>query len=226
VEHQADNPAQQASRDRAQRSARLASVSATLLGLALSITALGGCQPADRTPLPVLGRVADFALVDQTGSAVSRASLAGAPWVANFIFTRCSTVCPRVTQRMHAVQALAHRDDRLRLVTFSVDPEHDEPAVLKTYADAYGADQTTWKFLTGSESAIDAIARSFAVGLVGKADPNKADFGIMHSGHLVLVDERGRIRGYYPSSEEGVERRILVDLNRLDVSPAQVANAR
>jgi protein SCO1/2 len=219
VEQQADSPTRRASRRRAQRSA-------TLLGLALGFTLLGGCQRADRTPLPVLGRVADFALLDQTGSPVSRDSLAGAPWVANFIFTRCSTVCPRVTQRMHAVQALAHRDDRLRLVSFSVDPEHDAPAVLKTYADAHGADQTSWKFLTGSETSIDAIARSFAVGLVGKADPNKADFGIMHSGHLVLVDGQGRIRGYYPSSEEGVEKRILVDLKRLDLSPAQVANAR
>lgn len=209
------------------RIACLASVCATCLLCALGFSAFGGNQGEDRQPLPVLGRVADFALVDQTSSPVSRAALAGEPWVANFIFTRCSSVCPRITERMHAVQALAQRhDDALRLVTFSVDPEHDEPAVLKSYADAYGADQTTWKFLTGSEASIDAIARSFAVALGGKADPDKSDFGIMHSGHLVLVDGRGRIRSYYPSSEDGVEQRILVDLKRLDVSPAQVAKER
>lgn len=128
---------------------------------------------------------------------------------------------------MRAVQALARRrDGALRLVTFSVDPEHDQPAVLKSYADAYGADQTSWKFLTGSEASIAAIARSFAVALAGKADPGKSDFGIMHSGHLILVDGRGRIRSYYPSSEEGVEQRILVDLKRLDGSRAQIAKTR
>jgi protein SCO1/2 len=199
------------------RAARLASVEALILVPALGFSALGGSLREDRTPLPVLGRVADFALVDQGSSPVSRAALDGEPWVANFILTRCPLVCPRITARMRALQALAQRhDDALRLVTFSVDPEHDMPAVLKSYADAYGADQTTWRFLTGSEAAIDAIARSFAVALDGEADPSKSDFGIMHSGHLVLVDGRGRIRSYYPSSEEGVENRILADLNRLD----------
>lgn len=209
------------------RVARLAFVSAIILVFALGFAAFGESQGEDRQPLPVLGRVADFALVDQTSSPVSRAALAGEPWVANFIFTRCSSVCPRLTERMRALQALAQRhDDALRLVTFSVDPEHDEPAVLKSYADAYGADQTTWKFLTGSEASIEAIARSFAVALDGEADPGKSNFGIMHSGHLILVDERGWIRGYYPSSDAGVEKRILVDLKRLDVVRAQVAKER
>lgn len=209
------------------RIARLASGSAIILLCALGFSAFGESQGEDRQPLPVLGRVADFALVDQTSSPVSRAALDGQPWVANFIFTRCPSVCPRLTQRMRAVQALAQRHhDALRLVTFSVDPEHDGPAVLKSYADAYGADQTTWKFLTGSEASIEAIAHSFSVALDGEADPGKSDFGIMHSGHLILVDGQARIRGYYPSSEEGVEERILVDLKRLDVSPAQVAKER
>ena len=195
--------------------------------LALAVSELRGGPREERGPLPVLGRVADFALVDQTNAPVSRAALSGEPWVANFIFTRCATVCPSVTGRMRAVQALAQRhDDALQLITFSVDPEHDEPAVLKSYAEAHGVDQTRWKFLTGSEASIEAIARSFSVALEGKADPSKSNFGIMHSGHLVLVDGRGQIRGYYPSSEEGVEKRILVDLKRLDVAPAQVAKAQ
>ena len=199
--------------------ARLAFGAALILVPALGFSAFGDGQRDEPKPLPVLGRVADFALVDQASAPVTRAALAGEPWVANFIFTRCPSVCPRLSDRMRAVQALAKQHaDTLHLVTFSVDPEHDQPSVLKSYADAYGADQTTWKFLTGNQASIEEIARSFSVALDGKADPGKADFGIMHSGHLVLVDGRGRIRGYYPSSEEGVERRILGDLKRLDVS--------
>jgi cytochrome oxidase Cu insertion factor (SCO1/SenC/PrrC family) len=89
---------------------------------------------------------------------------------------------------------------------------------LQAYADAYGADSTNWRFLTGSETSIEEIARSLSVALEGEADPAKPDFGIMHSGHLILVDGRGRIRRYYPSGEEGVENRILVDLKRLRAS--------
>jgi protein SCO1/2 len=165
----------------------------------------------------VLGRVADFSLVDQANAPVTRTSLDGEPWVANFIFTRCPTVCARLTDRMRAVQSLAQRsEDSVRLVTFSVDPKHDEPSVLKGYAEAYGADAKSWKFLTGSEQSIETIARSFSVALEGQADPSKSDFGIMHSGHLVLVDGQGRIRGYYPSGQDGVTERILVDLKQID----------
>jgi protein SCO1/2 len=200
------------------RAARLAVIAALLLAPALGFSALsGGGRTA--SPLPVLGRVADFALVDQSSTPVSRTQLAGAAWVANFVFTRCPTTCPRLSDRMRAIQALAKQHaESLRLVTFTVDPEHDQPDVLRPYAEAYGADPASWKFLTGSQSSIEEIVRSFAVALSGKADPAKPDLGIMHSGHLVLVDRVGRIRGYYPSSEDGVEDRILADLKRIDVS--------
>lgn len=194
----------------------VATAATLLLAAALGLGAVG-CTPDH--PLPVLGRVADFTLVDQASAPVSRALLDGQPWVANFVFTRCPLVCPRLSERMRGLQALAQRrTTALHLVTFSVDPQHDVPDVLQSYAQAYGADRATWRFLTGSETQVEAVARSFSIALEGEADPSKADFGIMHSGHLVLVDGRGRIRGYYPSSEDGVEQRIFSDLERLEVS--------
>jgi protein SCO1/2 len=195
-------------------------VAATLVVVAgLGLVALGRPTRADEFPLPVLGRVAEFALVDQASAPVSRAALDGEPWVANFVFTRCPLVCPRLSERMRVLQSMAKdHATTLRLVTFSADPEHDVPDVLKSYAEGYGADRGTWRFLTGSEEQVAAVARSFSVALQGEADATKADFGIMHSGHLILVDGRGRIRGYYASSEDGVESRILADLERLKVS--------
>jgi len=190
-----------------------------LVLLPIGVTLLRADGPPDATPLPVLGRVADFALVDQAKAPVGRTDLDGGPWVASFVFTRCPLVCPRIGERLRALQGIATgRHEAVRLVTFTVDPEHDVPEVLQPYADAFGADRATWSFLTGSEDAIEAVARSFAVALEGEADPGQPDFGIMHSGHLVLVDAHGLIRGYYPSSEEGVESRILHDLERLGVS--------
>lgn len=185
---------------------------------ALGFSLLGERQKA-AAPLPVLGLVDDFALVDQSSAPVARTAFDGAPWIASFVFTRCGTVCPRLTERLRAIQGLSRRDDRgLRLVTFSVDPEHDGPSVLQAYAEGHGADAQRWTFLTGSEGAIRAVAKSFAVALDGEADPTQPDFGIMHTGHLVLVDASSRIRGYYPSSEEGVENRIFDDLKRIGAS--------
>lgn len=191
---------------------------ALVLAPALGFSALRSAT-SDGAPLPVLGRVTDFALVDQSHLPVARRTLDGQPWVASFVFTRCPLVCPRLGERMRALQALAERADaKVHLVTFSVDPEHDTPEVLASWADAYGADEQRWKFLTGSEESIRRIARSLSVALAGEADPAKPDFGIMHSGHLVLIDGLGRIRGYYPSAEDGVERRLLADLQRIGAS--------
>ena len=200
------------------RLARLAFVSAVILAPALGLSALGVSREPQRS-LPVLGRVADFALVDQSRSPVTRAAFDGEPWIANFAFTRCASVCPRLMQRMRAIQRLAQKNaTALRLVTFSVDPVHDDPEVLKGYAEAHGADFSNWEFLTGSEASIERIARSFAVAADGETDPTKPDFGILHSGHLILVDGSGRIRGYYPSSEEGVAEKIIADLDRIRAS--------
>ena len=201
---------------------RLAVAAALLVVVVVAgfgFAALGLPTRASERPLPVLGRVAEFALVDQASTPFSRDALDGEPWVASFVFTRCPLVCPRLSERMRTLQALAKgHAARLRLVTFSVDPEHDGPEVLKSYAAGFGADRATWRFLTGSEAQVEAVARSFSVALEGEADASKADFGIMHSGHLILVDGSGRIRGYYPSGEDGVEDRILADLGRLEVS--------
>jgi protein SCO1/2 len=190
-------------------------LAAVIVLLALVVAARAGREDA---PLPVLGRVADFELIDQTRAKVSRATLAGEPWVASFLFTRCTTVCPRLAERLRTIQKLAHQADDALLVTFSVDPEHDQPDVLRSYADGFDADSARWRFLTGAETSIEEIARSFAAPVSRDASAAAPDLGIMHSGHLILVDREGRIRGYYPSGEDGIERRILADLERLRAS--------
>jgi protein SCO1/2 len=198
------------------RGARLTILFALILAPSFWLVPLDG-RPRERADdLPVLGRVADFSLLSQADAPVTRAAFDGEPWVANFAFTRCASVCPRITQTMRAVQRKAQEEDvGLRFVTFSVDPEHDQPEVMKSYAETYGADFSSWTFLTGTTQAIEGVARSFSVGFDDQIDPTREDLGIMHSGQLVLVDEEGRIRGYYPSTDEGVENEIVGDLKRI-----------
>jgi protein SCO1/2 len=186
--------------------------SAVLVTLLAAVSFAATSRPEAARPLPRLGRVADFSLTDQDGAAVTRKSLAGEPWVASFFFTRCPTVCPLITSRMQRLDRLASADDApLRLVSITVDPEHDGSAVLEEYAKTHHVD---WAMLTGSEDAVRRLAQSFAVAMEGKADPDELNYGILHSGHLILVDGDGVIRGYYGSAEADVEERILADARR------------
>jgi protein SCO1/2 len=165
-----------------------------------------------RTPLPptppVLGTLPPFELVDESGRPFGSRELAGRVWVASFVFTRCETVCPRVTGQVARIQERTRGlDPALHLVSFSVDPDHDTPARLAEYARAHRANPRVWTFLTGSSSSVrETVEKGLRVS-VGRdpADPSPA--GISHGTHLVLVDGAGRIRGYYdPESPDAIDR--------------------
>ena len=144
--------------------------------------------------LPVLGNVPAFQFHDQNDRPVTLASLRGSPWVADFVFTSCPGQCPMMTAKMAAMQKSL--PPRVKFVSFSVDPEHDTPAVLKRYAQTYSADESRWKFLTGDQDAIMAQAR----GMLLIALPATADRPIMHDGRFVLIDGQGHVRGAYHSN--------------------------
>lgn len=181
------------------------------------LASLGAGCKAKQEPLPDLGKVPAFALTDQRGQAFTRETLAGKVWVAAFMFTRCPTVCPRITRRMAELQQRAkERALPIHLVSFSVDPEHDTPPVLTEYAKRYGADVATWSFVTGNYSVISETAvRGFKMALEGRADASAPDFGILHGSHLVLVDGAGTMRGFYRTDDAAEIERLLGDLNRL-----------
>jgi protein SCO1 len=181
-----------------------------LLALAAGAAALGCRRGAE---LPTLGGVGSFSLIDQAGRKVSEATLRGQVWAAAFFFTRCPTVCPRITRRMRDLQQAAAKDGvKLGLVSFSVDPENDTPAVLTAYAKQYGADLSSWRFLTGDLEVVRKTSeQGFKLALDGKPTPGAADFGLFHGSHLVLVDGVGQIRGYYRTSEDAQMVQLLKD---------------
>ena len=123
--------------------------------------------------LPVYGSVPDFALIDQRGRPVRRADFEGKVWIASFIFTNCPDECPLMAAEMAQLQSdLAHLED-VRLVSISVDPEHDTPAVLLQYAQRFNADPRRWFLLTGDKQAIYRLAREgFRLGIVDPAEPS------------------------------------------------------
>lgn len=190
----------------------------TLRVAALFLVVVAGALACSKDePAAPLGKLPEFSLVDQGGQPFTRETLKGKVWVAAFMFTRCPTVCPALTRGMQLVQANAKsRGVNFHLVSFSVDPEHDSPEVLREYARKYGADLSEWTFVTGDSHVIQQTAeQGFKIGLSGSPDESKEHFGITHGSHLVLVDKLGQIRGYYRSSEPEQLDALVEEARRL-----------
>jgi cytochrome oxidase Cu insertion factor (SCO1/SenC/PrrC family) len=176
---------------------------------------------APRGALPVLGEAPRFELVDANGAPRTSAELWDRVWVAGFLFTRCTGPCPRLARRMRHLQAVLPERLPVRLVSFSVDPEHDTPAVLAAYARALDADGRRWWFLTGPRDRIRRIAvEGFHLPVAEAAsDAQRAAHGpILHSTRLVLVDRRGRVRGYYECEDDGAQAALLRDIRALEAA--------
>lgn len=120
--------------------------------------------------LQPFGTVPAFTLRERSGQLVRQADLLGKVWVSDFLFTRCVDECPLVSQRMARLQATFATQADFRLVSITLDPEHDTPEVLTRYAANFGADTQRWLFLTGEKAAIYQLVREgFRLGVV---DPN------------------------------------------------------
>lgn len=176
-------------------------------GFALSVLALAGCTAS--AGLPSYGVVPDFTLTDQTNQPFQSAStLRGKLWIADFIFTNCPGPCPRMSAQMHQIATALHGLKDLRLVSFTVDPARDTPAVLAKYAERYQAEPGVWYFLTGSQATLNNLARN--VFMLGNVNGD-----LQHSTRFVLIDREGRIRGYYLTSEDDAIPRLIADAKRV-----------
>ncbi|MCG8556546.1 MAG: SCO family protein [Proteobacteria bacterium] len=166
--------------------------------------------------LPRIAKVPAFDLVDQHGRQVNGATLAGYPWIANFIFTSCPTTCPLLTADMARLQQKLNPKTRLlRFVSFSVDPERDTPAKLKAFALKHKADQRNWFFVTGPAQHVhEVIVKGFKMPLDRREDAKPGEENILHGSHFVLVDHRGVIRGFYRSDKDGL-RHLAYDAEML-----------
>jgi protein SCO1/2 len=166
---------------------------------------LAGCSA--RAGLPSYAVVPDFTLTDQTGAPFQgAAALKGHVWVADFIFTNCTGPCPRMSSQMHQVQTAL--PDKVRLVSFTVDPARDTPEVLAAYAKHFEAQQGRWFFLTGPQEKLHHLGRD--VFMLGNVNGD-----LEHSTRFVLIDEESRVRGFYLTSEEDAIPRLIADAKDL-----------
>ena len=162
----------------------------------------------------VLTSVPRFRLTDQSGKLFTSQNVEGKVWVASFIFTRCQETCPAQTAEFQKLQKLFlnhEKKDDLYLVSLSVDPEHDTPAVLAEYAERYKADPNIWSFVTTKREVMKVLSeQGFKLPLSdASSDPAQP---ITHSQQFILVDRARRIRGYYDGLNAEARTKLLNDL--------------
>lgn len=158
-------------------------------------------------------RISDFRLVDQRGDTITLATVDGRIIVADFFFTTCGTICPKMTAQMERVQAAYRTDDRVAILSHSVTPEIDTPEVLAAYAQLHGADPARWHMLTGDRAQIYRLARQSYFACLEEGDGGPDDF--VHTENFVLVDAQRRIRGFYDGTQQAEVDRLIADIGKL-----------
>jgi len=201
-----------------------------VLGLTILMLALyrwiGSHAPVNPAtqPLRKIAIVPPFALTERSGKTITNHDLAGKIWVADFIYTTCPGPCPFITAGMAKIQDAVAQDPQVQLVTFTVDPETDTPAVLSAYADKFGADPNRWWFLTGpKKSVFDLIQNGFLQVVQDNSGQPPADgqFKVTHSTHLALVDGDGNLRNFYDGDRIEARADLLKDIKELESEAGQ-----
>ena len=168
-------------------------------GFLIGIVMLTAIRPFLRRipePPPVLSQLPEYSLVGMDAKPYGSTELRGQVYIANVFSTDCRSICPPVMNGMARLQdGFAQRKIQgIRLVSISVDPEHDTPEVLTEYAKGVGVDPLRWTLLTGDPAEVRRLV----------VDGFKAPDAV-HTGRLVLVDGSGRVRGFYGSDEVGLD---------------------
>ncbi len=167
--------------------------------------------------LPVYTQVPAFEFQDQNGKPFSSVMLSNRVWVAGFIFTRCMGPCPLISAKMAELKKRLHYSDRFSLVSFTVDPDYDTPEKLKEYSVKFEREgRPSWYFLTGAKEKIYEIAvKTFMQ--TASQDPSQKDIQarFMHGTRLSLVDDKGRVRGFYSISDADAAERLERDIRAI-----------
>ncbi len=165
--------------------------------------------------LPVYGKLPHFQFVSESGENFGTDNLRGKVYVANFMFTTCTTACPILLKKVQTVQ---HRMrgvlDRAAIVSFTVDPEVDTPSVLFSKAREMNANPHVWKFLNAPISDTKKLLVDGFKVPVGVKETANSVMDVAHSNKLVLVDQIGQIRGYYSIEGNGINM-MMIDMGLL-----------
>ncbi|MBL0103429.1 MAG: SCO family protein [Bacteroidetes bacterium] len=179
-------------------------------------------QPVIDDSLPVYGErnadssdhvIGDFKLIDQDGSIVTQDSFYNKVYVADFFFTTCQGICPKMSNQMQRVFEKYKGDRRVMFLSHTVKPSEDSVPVLKEYALRHGADSKQWHFVTGDKKEIYELARKSYLVSVTEGTGGPDDF--VHTQFFALIDTDKRIRGFYDGTDSTEVNKLMKDILNL-----------
>lgn len=159
--------------------------------------------------------VGDFSFTNQLGEEISQEDTKGKIYVADFFFTTCGGICPKMTKQLQRVQDEFSGDLNFKILSHTVNPSYDSVSVMKAYAERFEADPSQWWFLTGSKAELYLMARRSYLVVPDENDPNfehgdESDF--IHTENFVLIDPDRRIRGMYDGTNPDEISEMIKDI--------------
>lgn len=186
--------------------------------LPITVFALVNWYDTSVKALPVLNdknhKIEDYKLTNQEGREVSTKEWKNKIVVANFFFTHCPSICPKMVTNLKEVQQAFPQDENLLIVSFSVDPEKDSVSVLKKFATRFHINEADWHLITGSKIEIYRLARNSFKVTATDGDGGPEDF--IHSDKLILIDTKKQIRGYYTGTDKTEVAQLIKDIKKLE----------
>jgi protein SCO1 len=157
--------------------------------------------------------IADFSFVNQNGKTITQKDYEGKVYVADFFFTTCGSICPKMTTNLVEVQKAILHNPKVMLLSHTVFPETDSVAVLKAYALKNGVVDSKWNLVTGDKKEIYTMARkSYLAVKLGRPEEL---YDMVHTENFVLVDQKKRVRGFYDGTKKEDMQRLIADINYL-----------
>jgi protein SCO1 len=162
-------------------------------------------------------KIGQFEFTNQNGKTISDKDVDGKIYVVEYFFTTCGTICPIMNDQMQRVQRAYSKNEKVKILSFTVNPEVDDVAQLKKYANEHDADDNQWWFLTGEKEKLYELARKSYFVLKPAEAANAGDAGsdFIHTNNFVLVDGNRRIRGYYDGTDKEEVSKLIEDIQSL-----------
>jgi protein SCO1/2 len=157
--------------------------------------------------------IADFSFTNQNGETITQKDYEGKIYVADFFFTTCVTICPKMTTNLSEIQTAFANNPKVKLLSHTVFPETDSVPLLKAYAKKHNVDDSQWNLVTGEKKEIYAMARkSYLAVKMGKPEEL---YDMVHTENFVLVDTKKRVRGFYDGTNKEDMKRLIEDITFL-----------
>jgi protein SCO1/2 len=161
--------------------------------------------------------IGNFSFQNQDNKTITQREIEGKVFVAEYFFTTCQSICPIMNDQMKRVQKEFKGNSKVKILSFTVDPDVDTVEQMKRYAQKQMAISGQWHFLTGKKEDLYSLARKSFFVLKPAEAQNQGDAGsdFIHTNNFVLVDQQKRIRGYYDGTSEKEVTELITDISRL-----------